>query len=242
VNYLQELSLTEAGSMDEPEFLFKFTDLHTGTEGKPAPAVSPHEQRLAELREKREDLEWKLAMEREMAKKLANDAIKLSMEPLPDPDERQFLMNKMDEVKKEGDELVEEINRIDAEIANEEQQLTREQTSTAETPASAPSTAPSVELPLTTPNDRRTLALPEQPSGGSDILRTPPFALVGTVMNTTNPNRTITSRARMDFGQDGTCSLTISPPLIGSGACRIAQYDQKSRHIEITSTGNPNIS
>jgi len=83
-------------------------------------------------------------------------------------------------------------------------------------------------------------AAPIAPS--SSVPHTIPFALVGTVTNTTNPWRTITSQARMDFGQDGTCSLTISPPLIGSGACRITQYDQESGHIEISSTGSPNIS
>jgi hypothetical protein len=38
-DYLQELSLTEAGSMDEPEFLFKFTEIRSATAGDSRPKV-----------------------------------------------------------------------------------------------------------------------------------------------------------------------------------------------------------
>ena len=98
------------------------------------PSVSPHEQRLADLRKKRESLEWRVVIERERAKTVARDAIKLSLEPLPDPDERRFLMEQMDKEEQRAAELVQELNRIDAEIA-EEEQATREQASVADLPA-----------------------------------------------------------------------------------------------------------
>jgi hypothetical protein len=41
----------------------------------------------------------------------------------------------------------------------------------------------------------------------------------------------------MVFAQDGTCVLTISPPLIGSGSCAITTYDEKSGRVEIRSMG-----
>jgi hypothetical protein len=68
-----------------------------------------------------------------------------------------------------------------------------------------------------------------------------PFSLVGTVVNTTAPDKTVAAPVQMVFGQDGTCVLTISPPLIGSGACAIKTYDEKSGRVEITSTGAVNI-
>ena len=68
-----------------------------------------------------------------------------------------------------------------------------------------------------------------------------PFNLVGTVVNTTDPDKTLAAPVQMVFGQDGTCVLTISPPLIGSGSCAIKTYDEKSGRIEITSTGAVNI-
>ena len=68
------------------------------TPTSPAPtgpsAESPHEKRLAELNRKRDGIYTSIAIEREVAKKLAGDAMKLSQQPLPDPDERQFLMEK----------------------------------------------------------------------------------------------------------------------------------------------------
>ncbi len=69
-----------------------------------------------------------------------------------------------------------------------------------------------------------------------------PFAFVGTVVNTTNPRRPITAPVRMAFDADGTCALTISLPLVGSGTCTLTQYDENSGHIEIISRGAANIS
>lgn len=68
-----------------------------------------------------------------------------------------------------------------------------------------------------------------------------PFSLVGTVVNTTDPDKTVAAPVQMVFGQDGTCVLTISPPLTGSGSCAIKTYDEKSGRLEITSTGAVNI-
>jgi TonB family protein len=72
--------------------------------------------------------------------------------------------------------------------------------------------------------------------------RSPRFAFVGTVTNTTNPSGPLTAPVRMRFDPDGSCILTIRPPLIGSGTCKLTQYDEKSGHIEITSKGVANIS
>jgi hypothetical protein len=113
-----------------------------------APSVeSPHEARLAELRKKREGIYTSIAIEREVAKKLAGDAMNLSREPLPDPDERRFLMEKMDEQEKRIGELVEEAKRIDAEIAKEEQQaLTAEPSPETHTEVTAPRTLNADEI------------------------------------------------------------------------------------------------
>jgi hypothetical protein len=64
-----------------------------------------------------------------------------------------------------------------------------------------------------------------------------PFALVGTVANTTNPKQPISADAVMTFDKDGKCILKISPPLYGSGTCALKTYDQQTGHIEITSEG-----
>jgi hypothetical protein len=68
-----------------------------------------------------------------------------------------------------------------------------------------------------------------------------PYSFVGTVVNTTNPNKPVAAPVRMVIGQDGTCSLTISPPLVGSGSCAIKSYEEKSGRLEITSVGTVNI-
>jgi hypothetical protein len=124
----------------------------TGTSVTPtsAPTASsaetPHEQRLADLKKKRESLYSRAALEREVARMIARDAIKLSMDPLPDPDERRFLMEKMDEEEKRVAELVEQVKLIDAEIAREEQP-TREQASASERSAvSGPEDAASPQV------------------------------------------------------------------------------------------------
>src|SRR6185312_13518814 len=64
-----------------------------------------------------------------------------------------------------------------------------------------------------------------------------PFNLVGTAVNTTDPQKTIAAPIQMAFGQDGKCVLTVSPPLVGSGSCEINAYDEKTGRVEITSTG-----
>jgi len=109
--------------------------LHTMRDSTPRPtepptqevatpsAINPHEARLEELRKKREGIGWKIALEREMTKKLILDAANLSAQPFPDPDERQFLMDKMDEQHKRAAELLEQLNLVNAEIAKEEGQL-----------------------------------------------------------------------------------------------------------------------
>jgi hypothetical protein len=92
-------------------------------EGATPSAINPHESRLADLRKKKDGIIAQIAMEREMAKKLILDAANLSAQPFPDPDEHQFLMDKMDEQHKRAAELLEQLNLVNAEIAKEEGQL-----------------------------------------------------------------------------------------------------------------------
>jgi hypothetical protein len=73
------------------------------------------------------------------------------------------------------------------------------------------------------------------------VLAADPFSLVGTVINTTEPEKPMAAPARLDVNGQGACELTISPPLVGSGVCSIKVYEEKSGHIEITSTGSVNI-
>jgi len=44
----------------------------------------------------------------------------LSVQPLANPNERQYLMERMDKEKQRVDQLLEQLKAIDAEIANEE--------------------------------------------------------------------------------------------------------------------------
>ena len=101
------------------------------------PVLNPHESRLAELRKKQEGIGWQMAMELEMAKNLASDAEKLSIQPFPDPGERQFLLDKMDQEHQRLAELAESKKAVDAEIAKEEgqQQPAQGQPSAADLPA-----------------------------------------------------------------------------------------------------------
>lgn len=101
---------------------------HTPSAILPPVAADPREQHLADLHKKRDAIEMKLAIEREMAKKVARDAMKLSMEPLADPDERQYLMEQMDKEEQRMAELARELKLIDAEIAEQEQQPGHKQT------------------------------------------------------------------------------------------------------------------
>jgi hypothetical protein len=64
--------------------------------------------------------------------------------------------------------------------------------------------------------------------------------LTGTAINTTNPEKPIAAPIEIVVAK-GTCRLTVSPPLVGSGACHIKAYDQKTGHLEIASFGQPAI-
>jgi hypothetical protein len=168
LDYMREASLTEAGSMNEPEFIFTFTSvrLETATPTQPSSLATT-----------------------------ANNAA-------PPADTATPIDN-------------------------------------AQAP---PVSTPAAVAPLSPSTNE---ASPRSPSDGNvkrDQRDGPPFALVGTVTNTTNPSRPITAPVRMAFGPARTCVLTISPPLIGSGACTLTQYDETSGHIEITSKGVVNIS
>jgi hypothetical protein len=90
----------------------------------PAASASPQEERLADLRKKQESLDWRIAMEMELARKLASDALNLSTQPLPDPDERRYLMESMDKQKQTLARLAEEKKAIDGEIGKESRKST----------------------------------------------------------------------------------------------------------------------
>lgn len=68
-----------------------------------------------------------------------------------------------------------------------------------------------------------------------------PFSLVGMVVNTTNPDKPMAAPTQIVIGQDGTCTLTISPPLVGSGSCAIKSYEERFGRLELTSVGAANI-
>jgi|SRR5579862_78654 len=64
--------------------------------------------------------------------------------------------------------------------------------------------------------------------------------LVGTAINTTNPDSPIAAPITMNITSNS-CTLTISPPLVGSGKCLLKTYDKTSGRIEIISAGAANI-
>jgi hypothetical protein len=66
------------------------------------------------------------------------------------------------------------------------------------------------------------------------------FQLTGTAINTTNAENPIAAPIQIEV-RGGVCKLTVSPPLQGSGGCKIQQVDQKSGRIEIVSFGPPTI-
>jgi hypothetical protein len=133
------------------------------TNPPPVP-VSPHEQRLADLRKKRESLAVSTAVEIELGRSLARDAMKLSMEPFPDPGERQFLIDKMDEQRRRAAESLEELNRVNAEIAKEEGQQQSASGPIAPQPQpEAEQPTDSAEQPLATPSPTAAASPPTPP-------------------------------------------------------------------------------
>jgi hypothetical protein len=84
--------------------------------------VDPHEQHLADLHEKRENLSFHLAMEIAVGKQLYKDAMESSANPISDAGEKQYLMEKMDEETAKCNQLAAELKDVDAEIAQENQQ------------------------------------------------------------------------------------------------------------------------
>ena len=64
--------------------------------------------------------------------------------------------------------------------------------------------------------------------------------IAGTAINTTNPDKPVAAPIQFVMSQNG-CVLTVSPPLIGSGSCKVRSVDAKSGYIEIVSNGSPSI-
>jgi hypothetical protein len=69
---------------------------------------------------------------------------------------------------------------------------------------------------------------------------TPTLDFVGTAINTTNPDKPVAAQIHMELG-NSECKLTILPPLVGSGPCKIKSFDEKTGRIEIVSDGPPSI-
>jgi len=64
--------------------------------------------------------------------------------------------------------------------------------------------------------------------------------LIGTAINTTNPDSPVAAPVTIRLA-DGSCTLTISAPLVGSGSCLLKSYDEKTGRIEIISAGAVSI-
>jgi hypothetical protein len=62
------------------------------------------------------------------------------------------------------------------------------------------------------------------------------LTLTGTAINNSDPEKPIAAPMQITF-EGKVCTLTISPPLIGSGACQIKSFDKASGKIEIVSAG-----
>ena len=101
----------------------------TGTSAAPSSVATvssaepTHEERLANLRKKRENLEGAMYVEREMSKKLQRDLLNLNNQPLPDPAERRYLFDQIDKQSQRNKNLLDEVEKIDAEIAREVREL-----------------------------------------------------------------------------------------------------------------------
>lgn len=88
---------------------------------EPPPVPKQPEQRIAELRKKREDLEFSAALQREHGRTVLKEIEDLSREPLSDPEERQTAANELQRINQRIAELMERIEGVDAEIAKEEE-------------------------------------------------------------------------------------------------------------------------
>ncbi len=84
----------------------------------PTARIDSIARRLADLEKERDGVELQFAIEREVGKKAVRDALKLSTESQPDPDERRYLMEVMDRTSKRMEQLASAHKRIDAAIAN----------------------------------------------------------------------------------------------------------------------------
>ena len=62
----------------------------------------------------------------------------------------------------------------------------------------------------------------------------------GIAINTTEPAKPVASPIELSLG-NARCALTVLPPLIGSGACRLTTYEKASGKIVIVSNGPPAI-
>jgi hypothetical protein len=64
--------------------------------------------------------------------------------------------------------------------------------------------------------------------------------LVGTAINTTVADKPVAAQIHLSV-ISGLCKLTISPPLTGSGPCKIKSFDEKTGKLEFVSDGPPVI-
>ncbi len=61
--------------------------------------------------------------------------------------------------------------------------------------------------------------------------------LTGTAINNTDPTSPIAAPMTIRLSGNS-CTITISPPLIGTGQCLVTTYDEKTGRIEIVSAGS----
>jgi len=84
-------------------------------------ATAAREQRIADLRKQRKGLEANGWVAKEMAKKILRDLVTINSQPLPDPDERKYLVESMDKEQQRLEEITKRLEAIDSEISKEEQ-------------------------------------------------------------------------------------------------------------------------
>ncbi len=95
----------------------------------PPPVLSPHEQRLAELKKARYSAWFAGTSEINTMSRFLKDLVKLKQKDPLDFDafdfspaeQREYLLNEFDKSKKRSDDFFEQVKRLDAAIAEEEQ-------------------------------------------------------------------------------------------------------------------------
>ena len=176
----------------------------------PAVALSPHEQRLADLRKKQERLLSTIEIEMAFARSLARDAQKMSMDPTADPDDRQDLFRHMDEQKQKLAALVADKQALAAEIAQEEQMQ--------------------ISSPETTANDADLFKWPNEglPAEISGALSAPD-------LSSSSPGQAEIALSQNDHSH--VISNSSDPNFCGSGGCTWEIKDSANQRVLLEGMG-----